>query len=111
NLSAEAFTLPTQDHSFAKKYPALHASAEYARQLKATIGQLQVPPVLEHVPSSVDISSKSKLTIPLAKVKLEKLQSSSTAIPVTPQSALGDGIQLDLGRGKRKQTRKRLFGE
>ncbi|CAN1166719.1 Replication protein A 70 kDa DNA-binding subunit D [Linum perenne] len=111
NLSAEAFTLPTQDHSFAKKYPALHASAEYARQLKATIGQLQVPPVLEHVPSSVDISSKSKLTIPLAKVKLEKLQSSSTAIPATPQSAVGDGIQLDLGRGKRKQTRKRLFGE
>ncbi|CAN1791680.1 hypothetical protein LINPERHAP1_LOCUS19419, partial [Linum perenne] len=63
NLSAEAFTLPTQDHSFAKKYPALHASAEYARQLKATIGQLQVPPVLEHVPSSVDISSKSKLAL------------------------------------------------
>ncbi|CAN1250932.1 hypothetical protein LINPERPRIM_LOCUS7571 [Linum perenne] len=89
NLSAEAFTLPTQDHSFAKKYPALHASAEYARQLKATIG----------------------LTIPLAKVKLEKLQSSSAATPATPQSVLGDAIQLDLGRGKRKQTRKRLFGE
>ncbi|CAN1250933.1 hypothetical protein LINPERPRIM_LOCUS7571, partial [Linum perenne] len=111
NLSAEAFTLPTQDHSFAKKYPALHASAEYARQLKATIGQLQVPPVVEHVPSSADISSKSKLTIPLAKVKLEKLQSSSAATPATPQSVLGDAIQLDLGRGKRKQTRKRLFGE
>ncbi|CAN1142594.1 hypothetical protein LINPERHAP2_LOCUS13163 [Linum perenne] len=73
--------------------------------------QLQVPPVVEHVPSSADISSKSKLTIPLAKVKLENLQSSSAATPATPQSALGDAIQLDLGRGKRKQTRKLLFGE
>ncbi|CAN1304165.1 hypothetical protein LINPERPRIM_LOCUS26100 [Linum perenne] len=56
-------------------------------------------------------SQISRLTIPLAKVKLENLQSSSAATPATPQSALGDAIQLDLGRGKRKQTRKLLFGE
>ncbi|CAN1324491.1 hypothetical protein LINPERPRIM_LOCUS33120, partial [Linum perenne] len=53
--------------------------------------------------------SKSVLTMPLAKVKIEKLMSSPTTGPATPASALGDGTEQELGRGKRTHAKKKLF--
>ncbi|CAN1173377.1 hypothetical protein LINPERHAP2_LOCUS30638 [Linum perenne] len=80
---------PSQQYDFGPKYPALQATVEYIKQWKAA----------------------ARVHVPLAKVKLEKLQSPSPTIPITPQSVLGDGCQTQLGCGKRKQTRKRLFDD
>ncbi|CAN1164340.1 hypothetical protein LINPERHAP2_LOCUS25522 [Linum perenne] len=73
------------------------------------------PPALQtgHFPISQGnasfASGTQRLTMPLAKVKIEKLMSSPTTGPATPASALGDGTEQELGRGKRTHAKKKLF--
>ncbi|CAN1165845.1 Replication protein A 70 kDa DNA-binding subunit B, partial [Linum perenne] len=70
---------------------------------------LNVPSLSASASSPANGPSKSMLTMPLAKVKIEKLMSSATTGPATPASALGDGTEQELGRGKRTHAKKKLF--
>ncbi|CAN1818088.1 Replication protein A 70 kDa DNA-binding subunit B, partial [Linum perenne] len=95
----------TPTPSIRQQAAAIHA---FIDQSRSTLSQMSVP-VLQHASNVNHAPSNSSLTLPLAKVKIEKLMSPPSAIPITPPLSIGDELQPELGRGKRKQTKKKLF--